>query len=290
MKSNVWKRTLAFVVLLCSITHITSCISVGSIASNLGNLSDFSNTSSARQLKEAEQVSASYELSAVREVELSTKLDCHLYQSNEPRLEVIAPSRERLEDLYYKIEGNKLIIFDKLIRKHGKIDSVDVEHHLAINLYLPGVQDIDLSGACSLEAKTDLNPYKLSIDCSGASAIVLGTINCDELKLDLSGAVSCIAKSLIARRVEADLSGAVALTLSGQVESLEGDFSGAVSANLSELKSRTAKIEASGACSVEVYASESLECEASGMVSVVYAGEPKTIKLDKTGMSSIKKR
>lgn len=290
MKSKVWMRAIALVVLLGSAVGLSSCKRLGTYIDRLRHLTDLPNTSSARLLSEGEQVTARYDLTAVREISLSTKIDCHLYQSEEARLEVIAPSTERLSDLYHRIEGDKLVIYDRALKGRKQSDSVDLAHHLAINLYLPDVQEIDLSGACTLEAKTPLKAHKLSIDVSGAGFVKADKVDCDALEVDCSGAVRCEIGALTARRVDADLSGAVSLSLGGVTEHLEGDFSGAIHADLGELKSRTAMLEASGACSVQVYATDRLECEVSGTASLEYAREPKEKRIEKSGMASVTAR
>lgn len=289
MKTNVWIKLLAPLVAMGGLLGLTSCNRIVTSMAGLSGLMVVGNTQSARSLNEKERITIDHALTAVKEVTLSTNLDCHLYQSKEAHLEVIAPNDERLQDLHYEVQGDRLIIYDKKIKAQGKLDSANINYHLAINLYLPEVKDINLSGACALEVKTDLSPHKLSIDCSGASSITAGKVSCSDLNLDLSGAVACTMKDIEAKRVTADLSGAVALTLSGQTESLIGDFSGAVNADLKDLKSYTAKVEASGACSVKIYASESLTCDASGVVSLSYAGNPKETKIEKSGMSSVHK-
>lgn len=283
-------RTLTLVLLLGSTIGTVSCVRMKTLLGKLENLKDLPNTSSARNLPESEQQRASYILEAADKVELSTKLDCYLYQSSEPRLEVIAPSSERLADLHYEVRERKLVIYDKRMREYGDIEDQSQTHHLAINLYLPGVSELDLSGACTLESKTPWNAYSLEIESSGAASIQADSLNCDHLKLDFSGAAACNLKDVNVNRLDTDLSGAVAITLSGVAGQLTGDFSGAVSADLEQLKSQRASIEASGACSVSVYASESLKGDISGMVSFTYSGNPREVQVEKSGMSSVNKR
>lgn len=292
MKTKHWMRILAAPVILGGVLSLASCHRIVSSMAGLSNLSNMNleDTHSARTLPEGEYIVATHTLSGVKEVSLSTKLDCYLYQSDEPRLEVIAPSKERLGDFIYELKGGDLLIYDKKIKEHRQDDTTTLGHHLAINLYLPSLEDITMHGACALEAKTSLNLRKLSIDCSGASSIRLDSIVCEALELDLSGAVACMVGSLKTTTLKADLSGAVSLNIAGQADRLEGDFSGAVSADLEALKSRTARVEASGACSVHIYASDSFYCDTSGVVSLTYGGNPKQIEIEKSGVSSVTKR
>lgn len=108
--------------------------------------------------------------------------------------------------------------------------------------------------------------------------------------LDLSGASDGKITNVHADSLELKVSGASEVSISGETKNLEADASGASEINAENLKVEDGKIEASGASSATVSVANNLEAEASGASKISYAGEPKNIKQNASGASSIKKR
>jgi hypothetical protein len=83
---------------------------------------------------------------------------------------------------------------------------VDTKLPLQVELWIPDLRSLDLSGASSCEA-LELDQPKLRLNASGASRVVLagqvGVLICD-----LSGASRLIARACQAARAEVELSGA----------------------------------------------------------------------------------
>lgn len=108
--------------------------------------------------------------------------------------------------------------------------------------------------------------------------------------LDVSGASSGNVTNVGADMVELKASGASKITISGGAKSLKADASGASTINAETLRVEDADIEASGASSATVTAANDLKAEASGASKIYYAGEPKNIKQNSSGASSISKK
>lgn len=290
-------RTLGITLCLIGTVALSGCTGLVTGLSKLSKLEDISGMESlpsSRNLSETEQVRASYPLSDAHSIDLSTQLDAKVYISDTPRLEVIAPSEERLSHLYYALEDSKLTIYDNAIKQRKKSLRAEqlkqeLKHCLAINLYLTQLQALSLSGTNELEFVSPIVGNTLSIDSSGASSIEGLTVQCQRLDIDLSGAASVKGSSIQAQTVLVDATGAVALSLEGQAHEINADVSGASSLKFNDLIANKVTIDVSGACSANVYASDTLNCDASGVVSVSYYGSPRVANISKSGMASVQK-
>lgn len=288
-------RRLSLAVCLAGVASVSSCTSMISKLSNLAMMNEFSDLgelSSSRGLQDKEQVRAIYTLDDVHRIDLSTILDCEVYISDTPRIEVIAPNDQRLADLLYKTEQGKLIIYDRRIKdkQHGAKHAKDsLKYSLAINLYLPKLDHIESSGKSRLAFFSPLEADKVILDCSGASDITGLDVRSRQLDLDISGATSVSNAKVQVGELILDMSGAGNIVLTGEANMIDADMSGAVNLDLMELKARSVSIDASGAGSAKVYATDKLDCDASGAVSINYYGSPKVEQISKSGMVSINK-
>jgi hypothetical protein len=81
--------------------------------------------------------------------------------------------------------------------------------------------------------------------------------------------------------------GATALTASGETKSVEIRNAGAGKIDTDSLHAQKAKVDISGAASVDVNASEQLDASVSGVGRVSYSGNPKTVNKSVSGMGVV---
>ncbi len=106
-----------------------------------------------------------------------------------------------------------------------------------------------------------------NISCSGANRILASNINNHEFEIEVSGACS--------------------IKLEGTTSLLGINLSGASSINTEHLKAEKVSVDLSGASNATVYASDELRAEISGVGSVNYYGNPKSINKRISGLGSI---
>lgn len=112
------------------------------------------------------------------------------------------------------------------------------------------------------------------LDISGGVKIVgNSTFKTDALDLDMSGGSKAVL-AIEAKHIKADISGASKVELTGRVDELKMDMSGASRMDASELMATDAKVSASGASKVKVYADKRLDINASGASAIQYKGKP----------------
>lgn len=113
-------------------------------------------------------------------------------------------------------------------------------------------------------------PELEALNLSGASNGTVSDINTDSLKLEASGASK--------------------IFINGNARTLRADASGASKIDAENLSTENADVEASGASSVRVNAVNDLQADASGASNIVYTGEPKNIRENSSGASSVKRK
>ena len=133
---------------------------------------------------------------------------------------------------------------------------------------MPTIDELDLSGASSLNATGSFKTDELDIETSGASSITGLEISGNELSLDCSGASTLNLKGDF-KTIEAEISGASEIVLNSNSTVFEGEFSGAA----------TAKIYGDH---------KNTDVVCSGASSIILEGKTDYIKSVTTGASNLK--
>jgi len=126
------------------------------------------------------------------------------------------------------------------------------------------------------------------IDMSGAGKIISeSVIQSDDLKVEMSGAGS-IEIEVDVKNFDISLSGAGNIEVSGKAQKAEISISGAGNFRGFKLISEEVEVSMSGVGKAQVYATEYLDAEASGVGSVRYRGEPKKVRVKAGLLGSVK--
>lgn len=108
--------------------------------------------------------------------------------------------------------------------------------------------------------------------------------------LEVSGASNANVSGVSSDLVELKASGASKVRIEGEVIKLKVDASGASKIDAEALKGEDASVDVSGASSATVLATEEVDLDASGASKITYVGEPKRIKQNASGASSINRK
>lgn len=107
---------------------------------------------------------------------------------------------------------------------------------------------------------------------------------------EVSGASSGIVSSVKADALELKASGASKIRIEGATDDLKAEISGASTLEADNLKAENAEVEASGASKAMISVNNDLDADASGASRITYTGEPKNLKQNSSGASSITKK
>jgi len=113
-------------------------------------------------------------------------------------------------------------------------------------------------------------PELIAVSSRGAGDITVSDAKSDDLKIESTGAASVKA--------------------AGKVSSVAISSAGAGDLDTSRLMATKASVTVAGAASVNVYASDQLDVTVSGVGSVDYSGNPKTVNKNVTGFGSVNKK
>ena len=113
-------------------------------------------------------------------------------------------------------------------------------------------------------------PELVAISSRGAGEITIQDANSDNLKIESTGAASVRAV--------------------GKVKNATISSMGAGDIDATRLQAEKARVTVAGAASVNVYVTEQLDVSVSGVGSVTYGGNPKTVNKSVSGIGSVNKK
>ncbi len=132
------------------------------------------------------------------------------------------------------------------------------------------------------------NDSIFALEANGASQIkILKPLNTSTFSLELTGASQAHMLVNAKAKFDADLSGASYADVDGEAQSVDIEATGASKIDADQLKSIKAKVEASGASSVRVFASETIDADANGASKIECIGNPKNINRSENMGSNI---
>jgi len=173
---------------------------------------------------------------------------------------------------FTKIDASHSFEIDVVV---GKSQSVKIETD---ENFLKYIEVLVVNGTLYLDLKDNVN-----LDGDVKAIIFVEALN----SIDLSGACKINIENIRGTNFSVDVSGACKGTLSGTVENLNLDLSGATKINTVELIAQNLIADMSGASKLEVYCENSLSVDGSGASKITVYGNPKTIKTNFSGVSSV---
>ncbi len=125
-----------------------------------------------------------------------------------------------------------------------------------LNITNKNLNSLTLNGACSFASKEEVKADNFEIGASGASKVEM---------------------PLSAKKVTTNAHGASDIVLTGNTESFSANLEGASNLKAYALKSATTTVNAKGASSANVFASQKLSVDCTGASNVKYKGDPKDV-------------
>ena len=209
----------------------------------------------------------SYAQSEIRTVEDFSELNIKnafevvLTKGDKNEIKIITEKAENIQKVVSDVSAGKLNIYIKAKSK--------IKGSIKIEITYKNLTGINQSGATELSATN--------------------TIKADDFYLKGSGAIE-VNLDFDVTNLSVNLSGASEVLLKGSVGDFELTLSGASELNASNLKSRSANINISGASEVDLNVSESIKGKASGATKIMVSGGASVDNIKTSGVASILKR
>lgn len=133
-------------------------------------------------------------------------------------------------------------------------------------------------------------PQLTSLSASGGSDVrAQGRFASDTLKIDASGG-SDVTIEVDAGELEATASGGSDLKLTGKARRAAVQSSGGSDFDASAFTADVADVRSSGGSDIAIAVRESIAGHASGGSDIVYSGDPRTVNVDTSGGSDVRRR
>lgn len=284
-----------------------SFLALGTLLSCNVSWGSVETTASVREQKGAKVFTSERFIEAGDKLSISTELDAKIILSSEAKIVVMSSSEERLIDLAIERKGDVIALHDELIKtlREKSAKTLKQIERLAIDIYIPSLSQIKISGASSVQMPERMDCETLSISSSGASVVKGLSGSVKTLELSLSGASDILGSNLQAEslklscsgasdaklqgvfmRATVELSGASESELSGTCEQIGLKLSGSSELECQDLRCQTADILLSGSSDVKITVLERLSYSLSGSSDLYVWGKPQIESAKSTGSSS----
>ena len=152
--------------------------------------------------------------------------------------------------------------------KVRNVEKIQATENVKLIITYQKLEDIILGGAAKVENRGVINSDELNIRVNGSGVIDLA-INVKELDLKLGGAGS--------------------VNLKGKAEKQKMELSGAGNVAALELESKDSEVDLSGIGSAQVFVTDNLKAQVSGVGSIRFKGDPRNISREVTGLGDIER-
>lgn len=181
-------------------------------------------------------------------------------------------------------------------RTVGNFTSIDVSGACDVQVTCGGSTSVQVSGddnivpliTTKVEGGTLYISHEGSINPKTKLVITIATPNLDAVTS--SGASDIKVEKINNSAFAVDVSGAGSVEAVGNTGTLSIDISGATDVITKELHAKKVKIGVSGASNAEVFATEELSADVSGVGNITYYGNPSVINQNVSGVGSITKK
>ena len=169
-----------------------------------------------------------------------------------------------LDNLRVERDGDELVVKPRSSSRFFG----DNDPKVLVRIEMPAIDQLALAGAVQGDLGGFDRQENMRIEQAGASHLRLNG-NYGNLRLELAGACRT--------------------TATGQADNLTLDAAVACELAGANLKTRVAKVSLVGACKARLNVTESLKGDAVGASEIAYSGQPKNVKVDAVGASSLKR-
>ncbi|MDR1557282.1 MAG: DUF2807 domain-containing protein [Tannerellaceae bacterium] len=146
---------------------------------------------------------------------------------------------------------------------------------------------ISASGSGNLEISGPIKAERVVADLAGSGKVVLQeALSGNELKVSLAGSGDIKAKEITVEKLHCSLAGSGGIQLlDGAIKEASYSIAGSGNIKAYECKASTVKASLSGSGRLEIHASEALNASTAGSGSILYKGNPASVKESKANRS-----
>lgn len=205
--------------------------------------------------------SQEHKLQPFNQVDVSNSWNVVLIEGSQPQMTVTA--NENLhENLEFSVNNGILNITSKNNIGYADAKTITV-------IYVGELQKVSAHSGSEISSNEIFKQQKIDLDASSGADISLA-INTQAVTIDASSGAD--------------------IKLSGTTENLVADASSGSEIDANNLKTKSAKVDASSGGEISIYVSENIIAEASSGGDVTYFGNPKNAHIDNSVSGSVTKK
>lgn len=246
------------------------------------------------------QVSETREVTDFSKLRVSNSIDVFYTISDKISVKVETDDNEKLKLIKTEVENGTLKLFidtkdykQKETKKSKKrsnisfINGVDFQV-LKITISGPNLEAIKASSSADVKFESTNTSPNLDVEVS-SSASISGSFNCTNLDIDASSSGDFSGK-IDATSVGIESSSSSDVNLSGKATKISVKASSSSDCNLKDLMVEEAIIGANSSSDVSIRVTKAIEAKASSSASIVYFGNPSTVKKEESSSGSVKSK
>ena len=194
----------------------------------------------------------------------------------------------------HKIQGSGTAKKEK--RTVAPFTSVDVSCHGTINLVSQAQPGFEIAGDDNIvplittEVKNNTLYIKAEQEYNSKNTLQIDISTPDIEKFVFSGAGEATLSKIKNNRLAMSITGAGTFKVSGDTREAEISLAGAGDVDAQDLHAEKARVNSTGAGSINVYATEQLDVNATGVGDINYYGNPKQVNKQGVGLGGINQR
>lgn len=190
-----------------------------------------------------------------------------------------------------KVKGSGVTKTEK--RDVAQFASVEIDCPAVINLTAQQRPGFEISGDDNIvplittEVKNNTLYIKSTRNYDPQVKLQIDIANPDFEKFGFTGAGEATLSKIMNERLEVTVSGAGKVKASGETKEADITLTGAGIVDAKDLHAAKSKVSSTGVGSVDVYATEQLDANATGVGNISYYGNPKVVNQQATGIGKI---
>ena len=246
------------------------------------------------------QVSENREVTDFSKLRVSNSIDVFYTISDKKSVKVETDDNEKLKLIKTEVENGTLKLFvntkdykekqNKKGKKRSNISFINGVEFQVLKITISGPNLEAIKASSSADVKIENANTSTSSDITvSSSGSISGNFHCTNLVLDASSSGEFVGK-IDSISVVIESSSSSDVNLSGKASKISVKASSSSDCNLKDLMVEEAIIGASSSADVSIKVSKVIEAKASSSASILYFGNPLTVKKEENSSGSVKSK
>ncbi|WP_437917969.1 head GIN domain-containing protein [Sphingobacterium sp. LRF_L2] len=217
-------------------------------------------------------------------VAVSSSIEAKYIVSDRNEVVVEVEDPDHLKKIETVIEYGKLHI------RYKSFSTIRTKKPNRVTVYSNGkLSDVEVSSSASLRIEDPIKTSEIDIDVNSSGKLFASNITAEKVDLEITSSGRFDAR-INANFLEVEASSSGKLNLLGQANRAIVDISSSANVNMTDMRIKTANVDASSSAKVTINVSEELNADVSSSGKVYYVVKPKKLKIDKSSGGQVEQK